>query len=55
MTEKGVQNIKSAEVEITVNVIDRNDNSPQFPPDGYTIQVKEGTGRREVIKVGICV
>ena len=52
MTET-IEGAKSAEVEITVNILDQNDNSPVFPPSGYSVQLPEGEGRREVIPVSI--
>ena len=42
---------KSAEASVTVNILDRNDNSPVFPPSGYTVQLAEGEGRRDVTTV----
>ena len=51
VTEADVPNPKSASVDIQVNVMDRNDNAPQFPPAGYQQTIPEGNGRRPVILV----
>ena len=44
---------KSTTVDVVVNVLDINDNDPVFPPAGYSVTIKEGEGRREVIKVAV--
>ena len=49
--EQGVPSPKSASVEITVNVQDKNDNAPKFPASGYSATIKEGRSRRRVTKV----
>ena len=46
-----IEGAKSAEVPITVNILDVNDNNPVFPPSGYTVQLAEGEGRRDVLPV----
>lgn len=51
VTEVGVDNPKSSSVDITVRVLDENDNTPTFPPSGYAVTIKEGEGRRLVTKV----
>ena len=52
VSEVDQPNTRSSEVTVKVIVIDVNDNNPEFPISGYATQLKEGTGRRPVIKVG---
>ena len=53
VTEVDVPAPKSSTVEITVSILDQNDNTPMFPPSGYTVTIKESeeTTRRPVVKV----
>lgn len=53
VTEKDETNPRSASTEVTVRIMDTNDNSPQFPPQGYTADIMESelTARRPVLKV----
>ena len=51
VTEAGVESPKSSTADITVTILDENDNSPKFPPSGYSVTIKEGEGRRPVVKV----
>ncbi len=43
---------RSSSVDIIVNILDRNDNGPEFPPAGYNVVIPEGEGRRDVVRVG---
>ncbi len=51
--EAGIDNPKSSSIEVRVQIQDVNDNVPQFPPSGYSITIKEGLGRREIIRVSL--
>ena len=51
MSEKDDPAPKTSTTELTVKVLDVNDNAPSFPPAGYNVNLKEGSGRREVVKV----
>ena len=51
MAEKDDPSPKTSTTELTVKVLDVNDNEPSFPPSGYSVNLKEGSGRREVVKV----
>ena len=51
VSEKDDPTPKTSTTELTVKVLDVNDNEPSFPPAGYSVNVKEGSGRREVVKV----
>jgi len=56
VTEADVENPRSSTVEVTVNVLDRNDNSPVFPaaaPTEYSVVIPEGDGRTRVVQVGL--
>lgn len=46
-----------AVVQVTINVIDVNDNAPIFQPNSYTFSVEEQRSPRDVgtVKVGILV
>ncbi|KAI0235644.1 Cadherin-99C [Lamellibrachia satsuma] len=51
VSEKDNPQPKTSTTELTVKVMDVNDNVPTFPPAGYSVNVREGDGRREVVKV----
>ena len=51
MSEKDNPRPKTSTTEVTVKLRDVNDNVPTFPPAGYVVNLKEGDGRREVVKV----
>lgn len=54
VTELDVPSPRSSSVDITINILDRNDNRPIFPvgaPEYYSVELKEGEGQRKVIKV----
>ncbi|XP_074647691.1 cadherin-99C-like [Tubulanus polymorphus] len=52
VTEADTAQRRSTTADITVNIVDVNDNTPIFSsPTGYTNQLKEGTGTRNVLQV----
>lgn len=51
MTEVGVKDARSTSVDVTVNVMDTNDNEPRFTSNDYRVKLKEGNGKRDVVLV----